>query len=323
MTTTMDRPTQPRASRKKTVKAPRTPRVRKAPTKTRPATPPAGPPGAAEGTAMVVSTAFTMIAIVCLWVAAQLLFLSSISQDRAQDLLYGQFRGDLAGATAPVGPVVDPGDPVALLDIPSLDLEQVVVEGTASGDLLAGPGHRRDTPLPGQVGSSVVYGRAATYGGPFGDLTKLRAGDSITVTAGQGEQTFEVRGVRRAGDPLPQPPAAGAARLTLVTAEGSGRLGALAPQSVVYVDADAKEGFPAPAGRAPAVPESEQSMARDSSALPLLALCLALLLALTLGVIAARQRWSAALVWVVVTPLVIALSWATTDVVMRLLPNLI
>jgi len=64
-------------------------------------------------------------------------------------------------------------------------------------------------------------------------------------------------------------------------------------------------------------------MEGDASALPLLALCLALLLAVALGVVAARQRWSTALVWVVATPLVIALSWATTDVVMRLLPNLI
>jgi sortase A len=284
---------------------------------------PAGPPGAAESTAAVLSSTFTMIAIVCLWVAVQLLFLSSISQNRAQDLLYNEFRGDLAGATAPVGPIVPPGDPVALLTVPSIGLEQVVVEGTSSGDLLVGPGHRRDTALPGQVGTAVVYGRAAAYGGPFADLTDLRPGDKIQVDVGQGRKVFRVSGVRRAGDPLPQPPAEGAARLTLVTAEGSGRLGALAPESVVYVDADAKKGYPAPAGRAAAVPESEQSMARDTSALPLLALCLALLLALTLGVIAARQRWSTALVWVVATPLVIALSWATTDVVMRLLPNLI
>jgi sortase A len=212
---------------------------------------------------------------------------------------------------------------VAVITIPSLGLEQVVVEGTASGDLLVGPGHRRDTALPGQVGSSVVYGRAATYGGPFADLTELAPGDQIVVAMGQGRKVFRVKDVRRAGDPLPQPVAEGGARLTLVTAEGSGRLSALAPQSVVYVDADAKKGFPAPAGRAPAVPQSEQSMEGDNSALPLLALCLALLLAVTLGVIAARQRWSTALVWVVATPLVIALSWVTTDVVMRLLPNLI
>ncbi len=215
------------------------------------------------------------------------------------------------------------GDPVALLTIPSIGLEQVVVEGTASGDLLAGPGHRRDTPLPGQTGTSVVYGRAATYGGPFADMTDLVAGDKIEVDVAQGRKVFTVLGVRRAGDPLPQPVADGGARLTLVTAEGSGRFGAITPDTVVYVDADAKKSYPAPSGRPAVVPESEKAMANDPGALPLLALCLALLLALTLGVIAARQRWSTALVWVVASPLAIALSWATTDVVMRLLPNLI
>jgi sortase A len=284
---------------------------------------PTGPPGTAENTASVLSSAFTMIAIVCCWVAVQMLFLSSVSQDRAQSLLYDDLRHEMAGATAPIGPVVPAGDPVALLKIPSIGLEQVIIEGTASGDLLAGPGHRRDTPLPGQVGTSVVYGRAATYGGPFRDLTGVHPGDKITVDGSQGRIVFEVAGVRRAGDPLPQPVAAGAARLTLVTGEGSGRLGALTPDSVVYIDADAKKGYPAPPGRPATVPPSEQAMAGDHSALPLLVLCLALLLALTLGVIAARQRWATALVWVVAAPLAIALSWATTDVVMRLLPNLI
>ena len=64
-------------------------------------------------------------------------------------------------------------------------------------------------------------------------------------------------------------------------------------------------------------------MERDTGAFPLLALHLALLLAVTYGVVAARQRWSAPLVWVVATPIALALAWATTDVVMRLLPNVI
>ncbi|GAB3200518.1 sortase [Nocardioides hungaricus] len=288
--------------------------------------PPPPPPGKSDNAAAVLSSAFTMVAIVSLWMAAQLLFLGSIEQSRAQDLLYQELRYTLAGPpdkAPPLGPVVPVGDPVALLTIPGIDLEQVVVEGTASGDLLAGPGHRRDTPLPGQQGTSVVYGRAATYGGPFARITELRPGDEIEVVGAQGGKTFTVSAVRRAGDPLPQPVAAGAARLTLVTAEGSGRLGALTPDSVVYVDADAKKGFPAPPGRPAAVPDSEKAMAADGGALPLLALCLALLLATTLGVVAARQRWSAVLVWVVAAPLVIALSWVATDVVMRLLPNLI
>ena len=299
-------------------------RARRKKVERRPApVPPAGPPTTADSASSVLSTAFTMIAIVCLWMVAQLLFLGSISQHRAQDLLYHELRGDLAGATAPVGPVVPVGDPVALLTIPSIGLEQVVVEGTASGDLLAGPGHRRDTVLPGQAGTSVVYGRAATYGAPFADLTDLSAGDEIDVVGAQGSTTYTVLGVRRAGDPLPQPVAEGAGRLTLVTAEGSGRLGAITPESAVYVDADATKAFPAPPGRPGAVPDSEKAMAADDGALPLLALCLALLLALTLGVVAARQRWSTVLVWVLASPLAIALSWASTDVVMRLLPNLI
>lgn len=314
-------PTPPPGSKKRRLgrgePRPPKPRLPKAP-------PP--PPGRSDNAAALLSSAFTMIAIVSLWMAAQMLFLGSIEQNRAQDLLYKELRYTLAmppDKTPPIGPVVPVGDPVALLTIPGIDLEQVVVEGTASGDLLAGPGHRRDTPLPGQVGTSVVYGRAATYGAPFADLTRLLPGDEIEVVGAQGEKVFTVSGVRRSGDPLPQPLAEGAARLTLVTAEGSGRLGALTPDSVVYVDAEAEEGFPAPPGRPAVVPDSEKAMASDEGALPLLALCLALLLAVTLGVVAARQRWSAVLVWVVAAPLVIALSWAATDVVMRLLPNLI
>jgi sortase A len=324
MTATMTTPAEtPRRTRKLTPKGKQKPAKKPEPAARPKRTAPTGPPSPVDNAAGVLSSAFTMIAIVCLWMAVQLLFLGGVSQGRAQDLLYQEFRTDLAGATAPLGPIVPVGDPVALLTIPEIGLEQVVVEGTASGDTLAGPGHRRDTPLPGQAGTSVVYGRAATYGGPFAELPDLTVGDKFQVTGAQGKKTFTVIGVRRAGDPLPQPVAEGAARLTMVTAEGSGRLGAISPDSVVYIDADAKKAFPAPPGRPTAVPESEKAMAADKGALPLLALCLALLLALTLGVVAARQRWSTVLVWVIASPLVIALSWVSTDVVMRLLPNLI
>ncbi|MFD1273890.1 sortase domain-bontaining protein [Streptomyces kaempferi] len=64
------------------------------------------------------------------------------------------------------GDLLAPGTPVALIDIPAAHLHQVVLEGTDSGVLTDGPGHRRDTPLPGQSGTSVLMGRAAAYGGP-------------------------------------------------------------------------------------------------------------------------------------------------------------
>jgi sortase A len=294
------------------------PRPTSAPSPTRTATQQAPDPAVTS-----VTSVLTMVALVCLWAAAQLMFLGGLSQDRDQQLLYTEFRTELAGATAPIGPVVPVGDPVALLTVPRLGIQKVVVEGTASGDLLAGPGHRRDTVLPGQEGTSVVYGRGATYGAPFRDVPELVEGDAIEVVSAQGTLTFHVLDVRRAGDPLPQPAAAGHARLTLVTAEGSGSMAAITPDRVVYVDAEAPEAFPAPPGRPGGIPDSEQALGRDTGALPLLTLCLAGLLAATLGLLWARGRWSAPLVWVVGSPVLLGLAWLTTDVGMRLLPNLI
>lgn len=295
------------------------------PTTTRTPPRPASHPPAGGGDAWsVVSTTSLMLCLVAGWMLAQMLYLGGIAQDRAQDDLYAQFRGELAAATAPIGPVTEVGAPVALLAIPHLGLEQVVVEGTASGDLLTGPGHLRNTVLPGQLGTSAVFGRASTYGAPFARISELVLGDQINVTTAQGTQRFSVIGVRRAGDPLPQPRPEKSARLVLVSGEASGaRLPSLSPGRVVYVDAEAKKAFDTPAGLPRVVPDPEQPMGTESGAVtPLLALCLGLLLALTLGVIAARQRFGAALVWVVTTPVVISVAWLTTDVVMRLLPNL-
>jgi len=197
----------------------------------------------------VISTASVMLCLVAGWMLAQMLYLGAVAQDRAQDALYTQFRGELAAGTAPIGPVTEVGAPVSTLSIPRIGVEQVVVEGTASGDLLDGPGHLRNTVLPGQLGTSAVFGRASTYGAPFARIGELARGDRITVTTAQGSKRFTVIGVRRAGDPLPQPRPENAARLVLVSGEASGaRLPSLSPGRVVYVDAEAKKAFDTPAG---------------------------------------------------------------------------
>ncbi|MGY2873398.1 hypothetical protein ACVW00_000588 [Marmoricola sp. URHA0025 HA25] len=280
-------------------------------------------PGEADEAVSLVSSAFTMVAIVSLWFVFQVLVLSGFSQARDQHLLYGELRQQLAAGTAPTGPGAAPGDPVAVVTVPHLGISQVVVEGTASGDLRAGPGHRRDTVLPGQRGISLVYGRASTYGAPFRHLSTLQHGDQVVVQGQQGRTVFKVDAVRRAGDPLPAPPTGQEARLTLVSAEGSGRLAGLRAEDVVYVDATAETGEPAPARAPTAIPSSERAMSADSSALPMLALALALLAGLAVAITSARQRFSVGLVWVIASPVAIALSWFTTDVVVRLLPNLI
>ena len=281
-------------------------------------------PRSGHGDSMAaVRDGLTVLAMAGLWFVVQLMFLGGFGEHRAQETGYNDLRANLAAATAPTGGMIEPGTPVALLSIPRLGLQQVVREGTASGDLLSGPGHRRDTPLPGQLGVSMVYGRAATYGAPFGTIATLSPGDQMHVVTQQGDALFVVDDVRRPGDPLPSPLPADGARLTLVSAAGTGPLPALSPSGVVYVDATlhGKAFVPTP-GRPAVVPEDEQTMSSDHSALPLLTLCLAALVAVVAAVVWARSRWSASLVWVITAPGVIALAWASTDVAMRMLPNL-
>lgn len=285
-------------------------------------------PGDPTESVAIVSSAFAVIAIVCAWMLLQTLVLGGISEQRSQHLLYSQFRAELAQETAPTGALdynnnpIKPGAPVALLTIPALGEQQVVVEGTASGDLMAGPGHERDTPMPGEVGDSVVFGRASTYGAPFHDISHLKAGDTITVLNGQGTVHYTVRDVRSAGDPIPPSPTGSkAGRLVLVSAQGSGLLSALRPRAAVYVDADTTTALPA-GPVAQAIPPAEQILHADTSAMPVLVLLLAFLVGLVFAVSIARRHFSAARVWLVATPVAIALAWSVTDQVMRLLPNL-
>ncbi|GAA2500814.1 sortase domain-containing protein [Terrabacter carboxydivorans] len=263
------------------------------------------------------------VSVVCLWFLAQTLLLGSLTHNRTQTELYDQLRSSLADGTAPTGGVIDPGAPVALLSIPTIHVQEVVVEGTSSVDTLGGPGHRRNTVLPGQPGVSVVMGRATTYGAPFGDVTSLQPGDRLTATTALGVSTFRVERIRRDGDPVPAPLADGAGRLTLVTGEGSGTLSALRPASTVYVDAAlTSAALPLPAGRPGTVPTAELEMGTDPSALPLVTLGFAALLGLVVGCFRAAAQWRPVLVWTVAAPVALAVAWWTTDLVMRTLPNL-
>lgn len=275
-------------------------------------------------TVAAVTACMIAVCVVSLWFLAQTLLLGSLTHNRTQTELYNELRSTLADGTAPTGGVVEPGAPVALLAIPSIGVQEVVVEGTSSVDTLGGPGHRRNTVLPGQPGVSVVMGRATTYGGPFRDVTSLRAGDRITTTTALGTSTFRVERIRRDGDPVPAALPTGSGRLTLVTGEGVGALSSLRPSNTVYVDAAlASPALPPSAARPRSVPVSELEMGTDPSVLPLLTLGLAALLALVVGCFRAAARWRPVLVWTVAAPVAMAVAWWTTDLVMRTLPNLL
>ncbi len=282
-----------------------------------------------------------IVAVLALSFLIELTVLGNLRHDRDQAQLADLFRTELAQpgppvALAPVGPFdtagkpLAAGAPVALLEIPRLGLREVVVEGTASGTTMSGPGHRRDTPLPGQAGISVIAGRRATYGGPFGSIDQLRAGDPITVTTGQGKQSFKVLDVRHAGDPVPPALSSGQGELTLVTTALPARASPLLPLSlqptdVLRVDAVLTSAVqPRPAQlSSQAVPPADALMAGDSSALLGAVGWAMLLVAAGVATVWVRFRtgwWQA---WVIGLPVLVTLGLMVADEIAALLPNLL
>jgi sortase A len=200
----------------------------------------------------------------------------------------------------------------------------VVVEGTSSADLQKGPGHWVTSVLPGQIGQSVLLGKSVTFGAPFGDITKLAKGDPLTVTTGQGVASYTVTGVRRTGDPLPQALSGTEGRLTLVALAGSGWRNAVAPSQTVFVDASLQgAGKTVPPGRPTVTPAGQRLMDGDSSALGQLVLWMELLLAVGVAVVWMRSQWGGWQVWLVGTPVLLAVAWIVTETSARLLPNLL
>lgn len=297
-------------------------RPNRKPKRPRPPLPPRPP---APAWADVVTSALVVLGVLCLWLMLQLLALGGLQQARAQNVLHAQLREQLAAETAPLGGAIEPGVPVALVEIPTLGLRQVVVEGTSATDLLSGPGHLRSTVLPGQEGRSMIYGRALGFGGPFRSIATLRPGDGVTVTTGQGEFVYRVDAGRRDGDPLPAPPASGEGQLVLVTAEGSGPLAGLAPASTVFVDATlVGDAVGAPAGRPGSVPPEEKAMHGDpATALPPLVLGLQGVLLMAVALTWARRRFPGPATWVLLVPPLLAAVWFSSNAAIRLLPNLL
>ncbi|MEV5083361.1 MULTISPECIES: sortase [unclassified Streptomyces] len=271
--------------------------------------------------------ALLSLAALLLGITAQLLFLSGVQERAAQHTAYDELRNALALGTAPVsqtdqqGRLLAPGTPVALIDIPSLRVRQVVLEGTDSGVMTDGPGHRRDTPMPGQAGTSVLMGRAAAYGGPFERLADLAEGDRFTVTTGQGAAKYQVVGVRRAGDPAPAPLASGQGRLVLATATGPSYM----PGGILRVDADlVSTPFETPAAviRSGTLPESEQPLARPSGVPWPLVMWLQALLVAAVAAVWTWHRWGRHQTWIVFAPVVAVLGLQVATRTTELLPNL-
>src|SRR5262249_17983129 len=128
---------------------------------------------------LVLGTVLTILGALLLGFVVDLVLLGGLRHARDQRVAYAHLRFALkepsapGGQTGPAGHLPTLGTRVAWLELPQLGVHEVVFEGTTAGVLRSGPGHRRDTPLPGQAGTSVIFGRRAAFGGPFKDLDRM------------------------------------------------------------------------------------------------------------------------------------------------------
>lgn len=98
------------------------------------------------------------------------------------------------GPPVPAGqePTPSVGSAIAILEIPKINVNQIVVQGTNDSQLQLGPGHYTQTPLPGQVGNVGIAGHRTTWGRPFYNLNELKNGDKIILSTTYGTYTYSV-----------------------------------------------------------------------------------------------------------------------------------
>jgi sortase A len=267
-----------------------------------------------------------LIAVVALGFIGYLYGLSDVQEARSQAILYQQYQLELANQVAPLGPYgpnglnaargpTPSGSPVAILNIPSIGIhDMVVVQGTNPENLMVGPGHRPDSPLPGQPGVVQIYGRRATFGAPFSRLSELRPGDVIIAVTGQGTSIYSVAAAAYS-DKIIEDPAPG--RMLLLTASSS-----TVPTYYYQVDADLTSTVRASPGVARAVYASELPMANDTTNLAMaMVWSLALAGVAAIGTVAAA-RWSPWGAYLAAVPVAMAVLWNLYENLAALLPNL-
>lgn len=268
---------------------------------------------------VTVGVGCSLLGIFLLGFVGYLYGISGLAEARGQRTLYSTLRLELGnlGTGTQIAPIAatTPGAPVAILNVPAIGIyKMIVVEGTSPENLTLGPGHLPDSPLPGEYGISVIFGRRATFGAPFGRLTQLANGDKITVITGQGRASYTVvaHGDSRhvVEDPSPN-------RLLLFTS-----CSALVPATYCYYDADlTTTPAPDPGGR-PGLTAAEEPLSGDTSVLVLTMMwAIALVIISAAGTIAAT-RWSPRLAYLAVAPLALAVLWNLYQNLAALLPNL-
>jgi sortase A len=127
-----------------------------------------------------------------------LLWGTGLTTRAAQNDIRPTFEGLVATTPTEEAPPADrvakvPGKAVAILRIPDIEVNYVVVEGTDTESLKKGPGHYSWTAYPWEdTGAVGIAGHRTTYGAPFWSLNELTPGDRIVLATEYGIFNYRV-----------------------------------------------------------------------------------------------------------------------------------
>lgn len=127
-----------------------------------------------------------------------LLWGTGLTTAAAQDNIRPNFEQLVATTPTEEAPAAErvakvPGKAVAILRIPDIELNYVVVEGTDTESLKKGPGHYSWTSYPWEeTGAVGIAGHRTTYGAPFWSLNELAPGDRIVLATEYGIFNYRV-----------------------------------------------------------------------------------------------------------------------------------
>jgi sortase A len=267
------------------------------------------------------------VAVILGSLALTLYFLEPLFQARTQSELLESYRATvtrssneakgLPGVSTPTK-APELGAPVAIVEIGSLKLQDVVVEGGSASQTQAGPGHVSGTAAPGQPGNAVIVGRRFAYGGSFADLDTIETGQAILITTTQGQVVYTVDTVEQRtveADELYGPTEDD--RLTLVTSASAMPWNSESA-TVVVAKMEGQPFEPTPQGGRT---DSSSGLSGESSAWAPLALAFLCFAAAFAAAVYLYRRASFRVAWLLTTPPLIVFTILLAETTSRLLPS--
>jgi sortase A len=89
-------------------------------------------------------------------------------------------------------PHLQEGHAIGRIKIDRIGLSIVVIQGTDTASLEKGPGHYRNTPIPGQPGTVAIAGHRTTYLAPFRHINDIQDGDEVRIEMPYAAFTYTV-----------------------------------------------------------------------------------------------------------------------------------